>query len=113
MADKEELASWAAALVEALRADPNVEEGVVRTSGPPSYRRLEFRGVSFAYVRLRPRWQMVRVDVLRGWPVLESPLAEPWSSGEGCLTISSESELREATAFLLEMVRRRGAESKL
>lgn len=110
--DQQELERRLEALAERLIREvevrvPSVSEGeVVTIAGPPSYRRLDCRGRAIAYVRVRPKKRLVRVDLTgRCRPPAASPLALR-SSAAFTLAVRSELDIPDAVDFLARTVAR-------
>jgi hypothetical protein len=100
------LATLADELIRDLLAiAPDISEGVVMTTGPLPYRRLDCDRRALAYIRARPRKRIVRVDVSGLWIVpSESRLRVDVSSAGCSLILRSAADKDEAIAFLLEAI---------
>jgi hypothetical protein len=100
------LEDLAAALIErAIARCASIEEGEVMSLGPPPYRRLDCDGRALAYVRIRHRARVVRVDVSGLWAVARrSPLIAPSAAGAATLRVASADDLEEAVELLAETV---------
>lgn len=96
------LKELAEALIRAVEVRvPEVREGAVATiAGPPPYRRLDGRGRTFAFVRVRPKKRLVRVDLTGRWrPPAVSRLALA-SASAFTLAIRSRMDIPDAVDFL-------------
>lgn len=60
-----------------LRSIPDAREGVVMTTAPAPYRRIDCDARALIYVRMRPKKTMVRVDISGLWASVTTP--GPWS----------------------------------
>lgn len=90
---------------ELTRLSTDITEGTVMTQGPAPYRRLDCDRRALAYVRARPRKQLVRIDISGLWALpRESPLATQGSGGSTTLVVRSREDKNEAVAFLLATV---------
>lgn len=84
---------------------PHIYEGVVMSLGHMPYRRLDCDRRALAYIRARPRKDMVRIDVSGLWRMpRESPLLERGSGASATLVIRTREDKAEAIAFLLATV---------
>lgn len=96
-----------ASLIRRLVAlNPDIGEGVVRTVGPPPYRRLDCRKRALVYIRARPKKRLVRVDLTGLW--LAPPrcrLSLPSAAG-AALALRSELDVEDAIRFILQAVAR-------
>lgn len=101
----EELHRWIELVIrELVFRDRDIEEGFVRTIGPPAYRRIDFDRRALAYLRARPKKQMVRIDVPGTWRSppssrLSLPTANGWA-----LAVRSEADVAEAAQAILTAV---------
>lgn len=101
------LTELAGRLIAELIAEPDlrITEGMVRSSGEPTYRRLDCDRRALCYVRERPKFGVVRVDVSGLWATpRSSPLFHPRTVGQVVLLIRRYQELSEARAYLREVV---------
>ena len=98
------------AFMERMTTISGVTEGRVMTVGPPPYRRLDCNGRALAYVRVRRRQGIVRVDVSGLWKAERAPsrLRIPTVSGSATLALRSAVDLGEAFEFLYHIVARKG-----
>ena len=88
-----------------VRACSHIREGIVMTTGPAPYRRLDCDGRALAYVRTRPKKRAVRVDVTGLWRTPRaSRLIIPTAGGSATLLIRSEADRHDATEYLLKTV---------
>lgn len=96
------IAELASRFVCALTAAcPETEEGVVMTTGPKPYRRIDCDGRALAYLRIRTRRAALRIDVSGLWVVpREHPMRTSTASGAATLYLFSEDDFEEAIAFL-------------
>ncbi|MBI2372892.1 MAG: hypothetical protein HYV07_02715 [Deltaproteobacteria bacterium] len=87
-------------LVEAL----GIREGIVMTEGPPPYRRLDCDGRALAYVRSRPKKDVVRVDISGLWAAPPpSPLQISTATGTALL-LRDRFDVRLAIELIAESV---------
>lgn len=98
---------------EVAKLAPDVREGVVMTTGPAPYRRIDCDGRALAYIRVRPRKRAIRIDVSGLWtPPRNSRLAVATATGLICLLVEDPRDLREASSYLAEIVRHTRAETE-
>jgi hypothetical protein len=101
-------------ITELCRASPDIQEGTVKCHGVVPYRRIDCDRRTLAYIRARPRKEMVRIDLSGLWNVpRKSRLLMRESSSAATLILRSAEDKAEAIAFLLEAVAqtRRASES--
>jgi hypothetical protein len=103
-----ELESLATQFILHLSVAPEgISEGVVKTYGPAPYRRLDCDGRALAYMRLRLKRKMLRVDVSGLWlPPKPSQLRIRASNGSASLAISSRPDMLDAVVQLRDSVAR-------
>ncbi len=102
------------AFMERMTTISGVTEGRVLTVGPPPYRRLDCDGRALAYVRVRRRQGIVRIDVSSLWNAerASSRLRIPTASGAATLALKSDVDLDDAFEFFYYLICYTGAERK-
>jgi hypothetical protein len=90
---------------EVLARDAEIEEGLVRTVGPPAYRRLDVKGRALAYVRIRPKRNMVRIDVPGAWPRPPNCILALSSANGWALAIRTELDILDGVQAVLTSFR--------
>ncbi len=105
-----DLHQWLAELAETLvqgtlSAELGIQEGVVMTTGKLPYRRLDCDGRALAYIRVRPKKRVVRIDVSGLWKAPgRSRLKVQAAGGSATLMVRSEADLHDAIRFLVNTV---------
>jgi hypothetical protein len=92
-------------IADVCRLAPHIQEGPVMSRGAAPYRRLDCDRRALAYVRARPRKEMVRIDLSGLWRVpRESRLMLHGSGSSATLMLRSAEDKSEAIAFLIAAV---------
>jgi hypothetical protein len=89
-----------------IQLDPSISEGVVRTPGPPPYRRLDCRKRALLYLRTRTKKRLVRLDITGLWLVPPRCRLSINSSAGCALVLRSELDVDDAVQFVLQTVAR-------
>jgi hypothetical protein len=88
-----------------------IREGEVMTMGPAPYRRLDCDGRALAYVRRRPRKELLRIDLSGLWLTPKQTNLRIASAGAvASLAVRCEADCREAVEFIRAAVLRTRAE---
>lgn len=104
---EDQLFKLANRFIHEMTAVSHIREGVVMTTGPAPYRRLDCDGRALAYIRTRPRKRAVRVDVSGLWLTPgPSRLRIPNAGGATTLVLRSEQDRVEAIDYLRTTVER-------